>query len=132
MDTTPSPPAAAKLLREAGIDLPRGELTPVPRDSEPERVLVHGDVGFHNMAIDAEDRVVGLFDYGDACWSDRHLGFRYLTFGRDAFQLLGAATDAYTPAGGRPIDRRRVLLHNAAAAVGFLAWRDGVAAGEKC
>jgi aminoglycoside phosphotransferase (APT) family kinase protein len=44
-------------------------------------VLVHGDVGLHNLALDPEtDTVNGIFDYDNAAWADRHHDFRYLLF----------------------------------------------------
>lgn len=39
---------------------------------ERDRVLVHGDLGFHNIAVDPETSdVQGVFDYKDAAWADR-------------------------------------------------------------
>lgn len=41
-------------------------------------VLVHGDVGLHNLAIDpATNDVRGIFDYDSAAWADRHHDARY-------------------------------------------------------
>jgi len=42
-----------------------------------DRVLVHGDLGLHNMAVDpVAGEVRGLFDYDGASWADRHHDFR--------------------------------------------------------
>ena len=93
-----------------------------------DRVLVHGDLGFHNLAIHpATDAVCGVFDYGDASWSDRHHDFRYLVFpeGADEAELDGAL-EAYEPIMGVRLDRGRIRLCNAACAIGFLANRAGV------
>ena len=93
------------------------------------RVLVHGDLGFHNIAIDpATDEVRGVFDYEDASWSDRHQDFRYLVFPdglTDEAELDGALA-AYEPAVGVRLDRFLIRLCNAACAIGFLAHRHGV------
>jgi len=93
---------------------------------QSDRVLVHGDVGFHNLVIDPISHTVrGIFDYDSAAWADRHHDFRYLMFEQDRFDLLEAALSVYEPAVGRPISRERVLLYNAACAISFLADRAG-------
>jgi len=91
---------------------------------ETDRVLVHSDVGLHNLAIDAGTHAVqGLFDYEDAAWADRHHDFRYLVFDGDRYDLLNAAVSVYEPATGHTIQRDRVLLYNAACALTYLAFR---------
>lgn len=91
-----------------------------------DRVLVHGDFGFHNMAIEpSTGEIFGIFDYGSAAWADRHLDFRYLTFGAVQDSLLAETIFAYQNATGVVLDRGRVLLCNAAAAVSHLADRAG-------
>jgi aminoglycoside phosphotransferase (APT) family kinase protein len=46
-----------------------------------DHVLVHGDLGLHNIAVDpATIEVRGVFDYDGAAWADRHHDFRYLLF----------------------------------------------------
>lgn len=91
-----------------------------------DRVLVHGDLGFHNFALDVgTDRIAGVFDYDGAAFADRHLDFRYLLFDRSTTAMLEAAIAAYEPLTGARVDRERVALFNAASAVGFLAFRDG-------
>jgi aminoglycoside phosphotransferase (APT) family kinase protein len=93
---------------------------------EDDRVLVHGDLGLHNIAVDPETgEVAGLFDYGDAAWTDRHHDFRYLLFGPGEDAMLDAAIATYEPIAGRTIDRARVALLNAVSAISFLADRAG-------
>jgi hypothetical protein len=108
------------------------EAVPVCAD---DRVLIHGDVGFHNLALDAQsDTVNGIFDYDSAAWADRHHDFRYLLFdvGReDAEDMLEAALSVYEPAAGRSVDRNRVRLYNAACAISFLSFRAGTPAEER-
>ncbi|HMG56355.1 MAG TPA: aminoglycoside phosphotransferase family protein, partial [Kofleriaceae bacterium] len=83
-----------------------------------DRVLVHGDMGLHNLALDPDtDAVLGVFDYGDACLADRHRDFRYLVFDLGADETLEAALAVYEPATGIRIDRGRVLLENAGCAL---------------
>ncbi len=88
-------------------------------------VLVHSDLGLHNLAFAPDDAVAGIFDYADAAFADRHHDFRYLLFDTTDDTLLTSAIAAYRTAGGAPIDRQRVALFNAAAAIGFLAFRRG-------
>ena len=57
-----------------------------------DRVLVHGDLGLHNIAlVTGTDEVAGVFDYGDAAWADRHQDFRYLLFDQEGEEMLDAA-----------------------------------------
>ena len=95
---------------------------------ERDRVLVHGDIGFYNVAVDPETcDVQGVFDYEDAAWADRHHDFRYLLFDAGRDDMLEAALAVYQPAVGRTLSRPRIALSNAASAACFLAFRDGVA-----
>ena len=94
---------------------------------DTDRALVHTDLGFHNMVIDPVRATVhGVFDYDAAAWADRHLDFRYLVFDFAGYELLDAAIAVYEEAVGRSIQRRRVLLYNAACAISYLAYRAGV------
>lgn len=93
-----------------------------------DRALVHGDLGLHNLAIEAKTGAVrGIFDYGGASWSDRHHDFRYLLLDAGDEGLLDAALAVYEPATGVALSRPRIRLYNAACAIGFLADRRGVA-----
>jgi Phosphotransferase enzyme family len=97
-----------------------------------DRVLIHGDVGLHNLALDPEsDAVNGIFDYDSAAWTDRHHDFRYLLFDVGREDMLEAAVGVYEPILGRSIDRSRVRLYNAACAISYLAFRVGTPAEEK-
>lgn len=88
------------------------------------RVLAHTDFGFHNMVVTAEAEVVGVFDYDEATFTDRHYDFRYLLLDDQDDTLLVTAIAAYEAAGGSPIDMQRIRELNAASAIGFLASRD--------
>lgn len=95
-------------------------------------VLVQGDVGFHNLALDPEfEAVNGIFDYDGIAWADRHHDFRYLFFdvGRD--DMLNAALEVYEPAVDRALNRDRVRLYNAACAISYLAFRMGTPPHQK-
>ena len=94
-------------------------------------VLLHGDLGLHNLAIGSDGALAGVFDYGDAAVGDRHRDFAYLLFDSTDDQLLFSAVDAYRAAGGPPIDLDRVALCNAACAIGFMAFRRGHGPGDK-
>jgi aminoglycoside phosphotransferase (APT) family kinase protein len=109
---------------ESVLDSYRSITRSLPRH---ERVLVHGDLGFHNLALSPETQTLsGIFDWAEACWSDHHLDFRHLLADADHQTLFEAAVSSYTTGGGRPIMRSRVLLYNAVWAISFLAYRDGV------
>jgi aminoglycoside phosphotransferase (APT) family kinase protein len=95
-----------------------------------DRVLVHGDLGLHNIVMHNDD-VVGVFDYDGATWADRHHDFRYLTFLSEREEMLEAALEVYEPAVGRKLNRRRIELYNAASAASFLAARGTVSADER-
>jgi Phosphotransferase enzyme family len=95
-----------------------------------DRVLVHGDLGLHNIVMQ-DDEVVGVFDYDGAAWTDRHHDFRYLTFLWERETMLEAALDVYEPAVGRTLDRRRIDLYNAACGASFLALRIGTGPDER-
>ncbi|HEX8244600.1 MAG TPA: GNAT family N-acetyltransferase [Longimicrobium sp.] len=70
--------------------------------ADEDRVLVHGDLGFHNLGVGAGTfAVTGVFDWESACVADRHLDFRYLVCDLERWELLDAALAAYEPATGR-------------------------------
>jgi Phosphotransferase enzyme family len=90
-------------------------------------VLVHADLGLHNLAFDPNTMAVrGVFDYDSAAWADRHHDFRYLVFSFEREEMLEAALAVYEPAIRRTLDRRRIWLYNAVCAASFLAFRRGV------
>jgi len=62
-------------------------------------VLVHGDVGLQNLALDpGTDTVDGIFDYDGAAWANRYHDVRYLLFTwRSGLAFLGTRSHA----GGR-------------------------------
>jgi hypothetical protein len=92
-----------------------------------DHVLVHGDLGLHNIAVDPKTTEVrGVFDYDGAGWADRHHDFRYLIFNHRREDALEAALAVYEPALGRTLSRHRIRLYNAACAINFLAFRIGV------
>ena len=92
-----------------------------------DRVLVHGDLGLHNIAVDPHtSEVLGVFDYEGASWADRHCDFRYLLFDIEREDALEAALEVYEPAVDRILDRRRIRLYNVGCAIGFLALRQGI------
>jgi hypothetical protein len=112
------------LIRKAGRLFERYDALTV---DTKDHVLVHGDVGLHNLALDQQtDAVNGIFDYDSAAWTDRHHDFRYLLFDIGRKDMLNAALEVYEPAVGRAIDRDRLRLYNAACALCYLALRRGV------
>lgn len=118
-----------QLQRELVTTFARYEAAPVP---ETDRVLVHADLGPHNLAVDPSSFALrGVFDYEGAAWGDRHHDFRYLVFDFEDLTMLNAAIASYRAGGGPAIDRERVLLYNAACAICYLAFRDGAAPEER-
>jgi len=87
-----------------------------------DRVLVHADLGLHNVVM-RHDEVAGVFDYDGAACADRHHDFRYLTSLLEREEMLEAALAVYEPAVGQKLSRRRIALYNAACAASFLASR---------
>jgi aminoglycoside phosphotransferase (APT) family kinase protein len=119
------------LLRAIGRVLRRYE-DAVAGTAPGGRVLVHGDLGLHNIAlVPGTDEVAGVFDYDDAAFADRHQDFRYLVFAHDSEEMLDGALEVYEPATGQHLDRGRILLGNAACAIGFLAFRQGTPPDER-
>lgn len=103
-----------------------------PAGALADRVLVHTDLGLHNISIDANTLVVhGIFDWEGACWSDRHFDFRHLVFDAEHPSLFDAAVAAYENRTGLLVSRARVFLHNAAMALTYLAFREGHAPEER-
>jgi aminoglycoside phosphotransferase (APT) family kinase protein len=102
-----------------------------PAGSPADRVLVHTDLGLHNVSIDADTLTVhGIFDWEGACWSDRHFDFRHLVFDADHHPLFDATVAVYEERTGLHVSRARVFLHHAAMAVTYLAFRRGHAPEE--
>lgn len=64
-----------------------------------DNVLIHGDLGLHNISVDpVTAEVRGVFDYDGAAWADRHHDFRYLIFSFDARRGTGGRTcDLWLP-----------------------------------
>jgi len=119
----------ARLIDRALAVIDDYENVPV---EESDRALVHADLGLHNFALDPKTGALnGVFDYAAAAWADRHHDFRYLVFDLESRALLDAAVAAYEPVVGRVIRRERVLLYNAACAIGYLAYRAGRAPEER-
>ncbi|MGH8319381.1 MAG: phosphotransferase family protein [Steroidobacteraceae bacterium] len=94
------------------------------RDDHP--VLVHADLGLHNVVVDSDTlRVAGVIDYEGAVFGDRHQDFAFMVFQQHEEPVLDGALSVYEPAAGMKIDRDRILLLNAVAAIGFLGFRYG-------
>jgi Phosphotransferase enzyme family len=97
-----------------------------------DNVLVHADLGLHNIAVDpGTAQVLGVFDYDGAAWADRHHDFRYLLFHHERDEALESALAVYEPAAGRVLSRHRIRLYNAVCAISFVAYRRGVPAEER-
>jgi aminoglycoside phosphotransferase (APT) family kinase protein len=92
-----------------------------------DRVLVHTDVGLHNLVVDPRTWAVrGIFDFEGAAIADRHWDFRHLCWTHDRLATLDHAIAAYASGTRVELDRDRILLYNAATAFTYLAFRRGV------
>jgi aminoglycoside phosphotransferase (APT) family kinase protein len=95
-------------------------------------VLVHADLGPHNIVVDPMSlRVKGVFDYDGAVFGDRHQDFTYMLRHQHEEPVLDGAVAIYEPMTGQTINRDRVRLLNAVAAIGYLAFRHGRAPEEE-
>lgn len=95
------------------------------RIDDEDRVLIHGDLGMHALAYDADSfRINGLFDFEGAAYADRHHDFRYLIFGNST-TMLDAALTEYERITHRILNRDRIFLYHAACALSYLAFRVG-------
>jgi hypothetical protein len=100
----------------------------------PDRcpVLVHADLGPHNIVVDPVSlRVRGIFDYDGAVFGDRHQDFTYMLLHQHEEPALDGAVTTYESITGQTIDRYHVCLLNAVAAIGYLAFRHGRAPEEE-
>lgn len=143
LPTQPAWPEPSERIRQSLPDVidDRGLLAEIDRAlgaydavavAVEDHVLVHGDLGLHNIAVDPETiELHGVFDYDQACWADRHYDFRYLIFHHEHDEALEAALAVYEAALSRTLSRPRIRLYNAACAIGFLAFRRGVPADER-
>jgi hypothetical protein len=110
-----------RLLARAGRALERyGALPPTV-----DPVLLHGDLGLHNIAVGENDLPLGLYDYDGAAFGDRHEDLKYLILHPGGAAMLEGALASYEPLTGVAIDLDRVRLLHAASAIGFLAHRSG-------
>ncbi len=89
---------------------------------EGEVVLVHGDLGSHNVAFEAEtSEVLGVYDFDAVACVDRHWDFKYLHSYPAPFRQ--AVLEAYQGCTGIAPDVQRILLYHALTALSYLAWR---------
>jgi Ser/Thr protein kinase RdoA (MazF antagonist) len=91
--------------------------------AENDLVLVHNDLGTHNLAFDPiSRRVVGVLDFEEAARLDRHRDFRYLpSYGP---RVLARVLDGYRQRTGVTLSLERIRLLHLATALSFWAWRE--------
>ena len=82
--------------------------------------FLHGDLGSHNLIVDDDGRISGLFDFEEACFGDRHHEFRWLpSFGED---FMARAFAAYQQEKDAIVDVDRVRRLHALIAMAQLGW----------
>jgi aminoglycoside phosphotransferase len=90
--------------------------------ADDEVVLVHGDLGSHNVAFEPEtSAVLGVYDFDAIACVDRHWDFKYLHSYTSPFRQ--AVLEAYRSHTGIIPDPRRITLYHAITALAYLAWR---------
>jgi len=85
-----------------------------------DRAFLHGDLGSHNVVVDGQGHIVGLYDFGDACVADRHHEFRWLPSYGEA--NLAVALAVYQAKTGVAVDIARVRGVHALAALEQYGW----------
>jgi aminoglycoside phosphotransferase (APT) family kinase protein len=89
---------------------------------EGEVVLVHGDLGSHNVAFEPETfEVLGVYDFDAIACVDRHWDFKYVHSYPTPFRQ--AVLGAYQGCTGIAPDVPRITLYHALTALSYLAWR---------
>ena len=89
---------------------------------DDEVVLVHGDLGSHNVAFEPEtSEVLGVYDFDTVACVDRHWDFKYLHSYTLPFRQ--AVLEAYRRHTGIIPDPQRITLYHALTALAYLAWR---------
>ncbi len=82
--------------------------------------FLHGDLGSHNLLVDDDGRIRGLFDFEETCFGDRHHEFRWLpSFGED---FMARAFAAYREQTGFIVNVERVRRLHALVAMAQLGW----------
>ena len=88
---------------------------------DDEVVLVHGDLGSHNVAFEPEtSEVLGVYDFDTIACVDRHWDFKYLHSYTPPFRQ--AVLEAYRSHTGIIPDTQRITLYHALTALAYLAW----------
>jgi len=110
---------ADELLDEAGR-------LPAPKAA----VLVHGDLHFRHVLLDAERRPSGVIDWGDVCLADPAVDLQFVwsflpPAGRPAF------LEAYGPVSDEQLLRARVLALSLSAALAVYARAEGLPSVER-
>ena len=90
------------------------------RIADADRTFLHGDLGSHNLVVDGDGRIIGLFDFEESCHGDRHHEFRWMPSDGRAF--LERAMGVYCDLTGATVDLRRVRRAHALAALSQLGW----------
>lgn len=85
-----------------------------------DRTFLHGDLGSHNVVVDGQGHIVGLYDFDEACVADRHHEFRWLPSYGEA--NLAVALAVYQGKTGVAVDIARVRRVHALAALEQYGW----------
>ena len=85
-----------------------------------DRTFLHGDVGSHNLVVDGNGRIAGLFDFEESAAGDRHHEMRWLPSYGDRF--VRRVLEAYRARTGAAIDEVRLNRAHALAALAQYGW----------
>jgi aminoglycoside phosphotransferase (APT) family kinase protein len=85
-----------------------------------DRAFLHGDLGSHNVVVDGQGHIVGLYDFDEACVADRHHEFRWLPSYGEANMAVALAI--YREKTGIAVDVPHVRRVHALAALEQYGW----------
>jgi len=89
-------------------------------EPDGDRTFLHGDLGSHNVVVDGQGQIVGLYDFDETCVADRHHEFRWLPSYGEA--NLAVALAVYQAKTGVVVDIARVRRVHALAALEQYGW----------
>src|SRR5712692_1931390 len=89
-------------------------------EPDEDRTFLHGDLGSHNVVVDGQGQIVGLYDFDETCVADRHHEFRWLPSYGEA--NLAVALAVYQAKTGVVVDIARVRRVHALAALEQYGW----------
>ena len=85
-----------------------------------DRTFLHGDVGSHNLVVDGNGRIAGLFDFEESAAGVRHHELRWLPSYGD--RIVRRVVEVYRARTGAVIDEVRLRRMHAVAPLEQYGW----------